>query len=249
MVGKGVDRLVDQTYNYIKGEFKMREIRTPEECIIDKALYLVLLDLVAQKKGSAVIGDRLKCMKLCFLAEYPLFEQRIKAFNLTYFNYDHGPISKHLYEVWKDLEGTGYISFVEQHRIELNDKAHDLTHDFISEVLAKEENKVVYNQLQATSEDYGKLATPSILNMVYDMEVCILDSGERAKIKDAPLGVDFIHILDDEDACSKVVINQSWLETLALELNPNNRQLVARAVRNFNEGCVFSNQEVWGNVS
>lgn len=215
----------------------MREIRTPEECIIDKGLYLALLNLISQENHDDIIGDKLKCMKLGFLASYPLFEKRVKAFNLAYFNYDHGPISKHLYKVWNDLEGAEYISFINKNWVRINE--HGLASAFIEDVLKKNENASIYGQIIATTKNYGGLSTDKIQKLIHEMEVLDLDSGEIVKINDAPECVDFIRVLDDNEACSIINIDQSWIETLALELNPKNRELIATAVSDFDAGRIL----------
>lgn len=228
----------------------MREWRTPDESIIDKALYLALIDLVAHEKseGGTIIGNRIKCMKLPFLAEYPMFERRSKVFNLTYFQYEYGPISKQIYEIWGDLAGVGCIIFVDRNWIELRDEGHRIAHAFISDVLSKTENRTFLEQLQDAARKYGRLATPTIMNIVYNMEVDVLELGERVKVKDAPFGINFTYALDDSEARTKLKVDQGWLETLAIALNPTNKHGVVRAVEDFHEGRVFTHEEVWSNV-
>jgi len=229
----------------------MREWRTADESLIDKALYLSLLDLVAHEKAerSAIIGNRIKCMKLPFLVEYPMFENRMKVFNLTFFQYEYGPISKHIYEVWGDLEGVDCITFIDKNWIALKEEGHRIARAFIGEVLGKSENQRFLRQLQDVAKKYGRLATPAILNVVYNMEVYVLDLRERLKIRDAPMGINFIYTLDDNEARLKLEVDQGWLETLAIALNPVNKHSVVRAIEDFHEGRVLTHEEVWSNVS
>lgn len=228
----------------------MREWRTPDEGIIDKALYLSLLDLVAHHKAEkgTIIGNRIKCMKLPFLAEYPMFEKRNKGFNLTFFQYDYGPISKNIYEVWRDLEGAGCIAFIEKNQIALQEEGHRVAHAFIDEVLSQEENRAFLNQLRDTAERYGRLATPAILNIVYNLEVFIIELERPLKVREVPWGTTLIYTLDDEETSQKLKVSQSWLETLAIELNPLNKQSIAQALVNLKEGRTFLHEEVWRNV-
>jgi len=228
----------------------MREWRTPDESIIDKALYLSLLDLVAHQKTEkgTVIGNRIKCMKLPFLAEYPMFEKRSKGFNLTFFQYDYGPISKNIYEVWRDLEGVGCIAFIEKNWIELKEEGHQLAHTFIDEVLSQEENRAFLNQLRDTAERYGRLATPAILNIVYNLDVFIAELGRSLKVREVPMGMTLIYTLDDEDSSQKLKVSQNWLETLAIELNPENKQSITKAIKDYHQGRILSHEKVWGDV-
>jgi len=229
----------------------MREWRTAEEGIIDKALYLSLLDLVAHQKeeGGTIVGNKIKCMKLPFLVGYPMFEKRSKMFNLTFFQYEYGPFSKHIYEVWGDLEGVGCLAFIDKNWIELKDEGHRIAHAFIDEVLSRTENRIFLEQLQDVARKYGRLAPPAIMNIVYNMEVYVLELRERLKVRDVPMGVNFIYTLDDNEARSKLEIEQGWLETLAIELNPANKHSIVRAIEDFHEGRVLTHEEVWSNVS
>lgn len=229
----------------------MREWRTSEESIIDKALYLSLLDLVAHQKdeGGTIVGNKIKCMKLPFLVEYPMFEKRSKVFNLTFFQYEYGPFSKHIYEVWGDLEGVGCLAFIDKNWIELKDEGHQIAHAFINEVLNKTENQIFLEQLQDVARKYGRLAPPAIMNVVYNMEVYVLDLGRMLKVRDAPMGVNLIYTLDDNEAKSKLKVDQGWLETLAIALNPANKRSVVRAIEDFHQGRVLTREEVWSNVS
>lgn len=229
----------------------MREWRTFEEGIVDKALYLSLLDLVAHQidKGGTIVGNKIKCMKLPFLVEYPMFEKRSKVFNLTFFQYEYGPFSKHIYEVWGDLEGVGCLSFVKKNWIELEDEGHQIAHAFINEVLNKTENQVFLEQLQDVARKYGRLAPPAIMNVVYNMEVYALDLGRKLKVQDAPMGTNLIYTLDDNEAKSKLKVDQSWLETLAIALTPANKRSVVQAIEDFHQGRVLTHEEVWSNVS
>lgn len=228
----------------------MREWRTADESIIDKALYLSLLDLVAHEKmgKGTIVGDKLKCMKLPFLAEYPMFEKRIKAFNLTFFQYEFGPFSKHIYEVWGDLEGVGCIALIDKKLLELKEEGHQIAHTFIREVLSQAENRLFLEQLQDTAKKYARLATPAIMNIVYDTEVHVLELGKRLKVRDAPMGVNFTYTLDDKEASLKLKVDQNWLETLAIELNPANKYSVIQALDDLKSGRIFSHEEVWAGV-
>lgn len=229
----------------------MREWRTADESIIDKALYLSLLDLVAHEKAErgTIIGNKIKCMKLPFLVEYPMFEKRSKMFNLTYFQYEHGPFSKHIYQVWGDLEGVGCLALIDKYWIEFKEEGHRIAHAFIGEVLSRPENRLFLEQLQNAAEKYGRLAPPTIMKIVYDMEVYVLELGKRLKVRDAPMGVNFIYTLDDNEARSRLKVDNSWLETLAIALNPANKRSIVRAIEDFHQGRVLTHEEIWSNVS
>src|SRR5437763_296743 len=85
------------------GNGTMRHERTEDERLADNALLLTLW-AEAQKRGPReTAGDRLKLMKLAFLAAYPLHLDGVKALNLAFYRYTHGPMASQVYDVWDDL--------------------------------------------------------------------------------------------------------------------------------------------------
>ena len=224
----------------------MREERTPDEIIIDKALILAQLDSIAHHKDN-VVGDRIKCMKLPFLVEYPMFERRIKAFNLTYFRFEWGPISKGVYEAWRDLEAAGFL-VLDQNLLVLTQAGHNLAHDFIKDVLQTTGNQFFLTEIENTSKKVARLSTPWVKELVYRMDVQPIEGGSKVKVRDAPIGTNFTRALDDEEVTQALKVSQGWLETLAVELSPKNKQSINRAIDDFHEGRILSHEQVWGNV-
>lgn len=225
----------------------MREERTPEETLIDEALVLVQLDRFAHYKGD-IVGDKIKCMKLPFVVEYPMFEQRLKAFNLTYFRHRWGPLSKGVYKAWRDLEAVGCIGF-DRNLLILTQAGHELAHAFAKEVLQAPENLFTFTELENVAQKFARLSTPRVKELVYRMDVQPIEGGPRLKVRDAPIGTNFTRALDDREAKQALKVSRSWLETLAIELNPNNKQSIATAIEDFHQGRILSHEEVWGNVS
>lgn len=225
----------------------MREERTPEEAILDKALILSLLDRVAHYKDDNV-GDKIKCMKLPFLVEYPMFERKLKGFNMTYFRYERGPLSKHVYEAWRDLQATGCLTF-DGYSLILTQIGHSLAHEFISDVLKTEENSFFFEQLEGVAKKFGPLPMSLVQRLVYAMDVQPLEGGPRLKVRDADVGTNFTRALEKKEAKQVLKVDQSWLETLAIELNPENKQSINKAIEDFHKGHVLSHGQVWHNVS
>lgn len=223
----------------------MREIRTPDECITDKILYLILMDLAARQR-SGVIGNRIKCMKLPFLVEYPMFEDKAKGFNMVYFQYEHGPISKHVYEIWRDLEEAGCIAFQNRIWLELTDHGHRVADDVISELLHVDQNSYFFDRIEDTAKKYG--SRDNITPVVYAMDVYAQELGSRMKVREAPVGVTFTCVLEDAEAVKQLRLPQSWLETLAVELNPANIQSVTNALEDYRVGRILSHDKVWESV-
>jgi hypothetical protein len=225
----------------------MREVRRENEAIIDNALMLILMDLVARQNPAAFVGDRLKCMKLPFLAANHMFEQRAKGFNLAFFKYEHGPISKGVYTAWNHLSILGFI-VEDRHGFSVTPKGRALAQAIFEEALSSQGNEFFRNTIKDVAEKYGHLATPKILQLVYDTEVLLPCSGIRKKIRDVDFGEDLIMVLEPNEARSILEVEPSWLETMAIELNPTNVAGLSKALRDYREGRILSHEEVWRNV-
>jgi hypothetical protein len=63
----------------------MRRERYDSERLSDNAVLLALWARVQESNGAETVGDRLKLMKLAFLAAYRLYQDRVKALNLQVF--------------------------------------------------------------------------------------------------------------------------------------------------------------------
>ena len=93
---------------------------------------------------------------------------------------------------------------------------------------------------------YG--TSPSVTGVVYDMEVVAQEMRRRMKVREAPIGVTFTYTLEDTEATKKISIPQSWLETLAIQLNPSNMQSMTSGLEDYRLGRILSHDEVWVGV-
>jgi uncharacterized phage-associated protein len=226
----------------------MREVRKPEEMVTDKALLLVLMDLVGSENEEAFVGDRLKCMKLPFFAANQMFEQKAKGFNLTFFRYEHGPISKEVYNAWNHLILLGLL-IEDRHGFRVTPEGNRLAQAIFGDMLTTQANKFFRETIEDVAVRYGRLSTPRIRQIVYDIEVSLPRSGSRMKVKDIELGEDIILILDEDEAKLTLKLDPAWMETLAIELNPKNKEGLLKAFDDYREGRILSHEEVWQNVN
>ncbi len=225
----------------------MREVRKPEEVVIDKALLLVLMDLAGSENQEAFVGDRLKCMKLPFFAANQMFEQKAKGFNLTFFRYEHGPLSKEVYSAWNHLSSLGLL-VEDRNGFRVTQEGSTLAQAIFKDILSTQANRFFRESIENVALRYGRLSTPRIMQIAYDIEVCLPRSGNRMKIREVELGEDIILILDENEAKFTLELNTAWMETLAIELNPTNKEGLLRAFADYREGRILSHKEVWRNV-
>jgi uncharacterized phage-associated protein len=226
----------------------MREVRKPEEVVTDKALLLVLMDLAGSENEKAFVGDRLKCMKLPFFAANQMFEQKAKGFNLTFFRYEHGPLSKEVYSAWNHLLLLGLL--VEDRRgFRVTPEGSRLAQAVLADMLSIQANKFFKETIENVASRYGRLSTPRIMQIAYDFEVSLPRSGSRMKMREIESGEDIILILDEDEAKLTLKLAPSWMETLAIELNPKNKEGLLRAFDDYKKGRILSHEEVWRNVN
>lgn len=225
----------------------MREVRRPDEAIIDKALLLILMDLVGRRNESHLVGDRIKCMKLPFLATNQMFEKKAKGFNLTFFRDRYGPLSKAVYSAWNHLSVLGLV--VEDiYGFRITSEGSALAQAIFNDLLSIQANTFFKQTIETVALRYGHLSTSRIRQIVYDVEVSLPHSGIKTKVRDIGLGEDIILILEREEADLMFDIDSAWMETLAIELNPMSKQGLTKAFADYSEGRILSHEEVWGDV-
>lgn len=225
----------------------MRKVRYPTEVITDKALVLVLMELSARRNPDANIGDRLKCMKLPFLAANTMFEQKAKGFNLRFFRHHRGPFSKDVYSAWNHLVSLGLL-VEDRQGLKITPNGSALALAISNDILSKQSNACFKGVIKDVALRYAHLTTQQIIRIIYDMEVSLPRSGTRAKVSDITLGEDMIMVLDEGEASSVLDIEPAWLETLAIELSPMNKEGLIKAFADYKEGRILSHEEVWHNV-
>src|SRR3972149_9168332 len=123
----------------------MREERTHEEILADEALILALYHLTQVEARTPEVGDRLKAMKLVFLANHSMLQRRAKGLNCTFYRWNYGPLSNEVYGAWTRLIQAGLLQ--EEERISVTPRGSDLAGAFIREVVADEGSRVFWRSL------------------------------------------------------------------------------------------------------
>jgi superfamily II helicase len=200
--------------------------------------------MVAERHGNA-IGNKVKCMKLPFLVEYPMFEKNIKGFNCVYFKHDHGPMSKNIYPIWQDLKESGYIQ-IKGNYIELTEEGRELAQAFIKEVLKSVDNKFFLDAMEKVADDFGGLS--SITPFIYDMVVYGIQLDKHMKVRDLPKSITITRVVEDKDALKVIKIPNDWLQTLAITLNPINKKSVEKGLEDLRHNRVTPHDRAWASV-
>ena len=210
--------------------------RTIPEMLVDRAL---LLTLYVQAARTGSVGDKLKAQKLAFLAAYPLFVKRIKAFNLEFYRYDLGPISTAIYENWSVYDELGLLPLKGNEFGAPSKIASELVDDFVAEVLARPKNRLVRDRIAKVALEFGRATTGAILDHVYGLKAATIEDPSKRPIREIPKYEHFTRVLDEGEAAAIMVVDSPWIDTLAIELIPENSRAIDRAVADLRAGRVF----------
>jgi hypothetical protein len=221
----------------------MREERTTDEELTDEVLILALYHLAQVEAKAPEVGDRLKAMKLVFLANHSMLQRRAKGLNCTFYRWNYGPLSNDVYVAWTRLIQAGLLQ--EEERISVTPRGSDLASAFIDEVLADEGNRMFLQFLQSTAQDWARKSSRSILNAVYAMEVAPVGGRTPVKVRDLPLSARVTKILEQSEARSALNVPDGWLETLGLMLNPPAMESIIRAADDARAGRVVLGDDIW----
>lgn len=215
------------------------EQRTADEVLTDTILFLCLMDRFVEfgDRGNWV-GDRIKVQKATFLAAHAMWERKDKGFNLTFFRYDFGPLSKQLYAVWSVLRGPSVECWFEEEEFGITERGRDLAQSFCEEVLSVGENKRYLAVLEDVAKRYTHKTSYDIQCHVYEMRVLPIGLQEEMTVEKTPRGYQFTQALDPHEAVSQLRVEPGWLETLAIIFNVKASASLARAEADFAAGRV-----------
>ena len=215
----------------------MRRERTDHERLSDNAVLLYLWARAQDQSSSEAVGDRLKLMKLAFLAAYPLFRGRVKALNLRFFRHTWGPYSVEVDNTWEDLKRCGLL--LEEEVFSLTDDGRKLSSAFAIEVLARPENAGVLQSLDSVAAEHAPLDTAALLKRVYDMRCYTLGSQTtKQKVSAVPQGTEFTAILEEDQADQVLIVPPGWQITLELAFHPDALSNLQRGIEDTHEGRV-----------
>jgi len=134
-------------------------------------------------------------------------KERVKGFNYHFFKFDHGPISKQIYEDGECLVASGLVSGLKN--AELTERGQ---RTFGSLQALYEENKAVTDYIDKAAAAYGRLGFGSLKKRIYALKV--IWAGEEWTIADIPLCTDVLDKVEAKDAATAFVIDDDWVDSL-----------------------------------
>jgi len=184
--------------------------RGAREFLVDGVLMLVLM---LRCSPGGPVGDRLKVMKLAFLATYDMFRRRAKGFSYSFYRYQYGPFTSEVYETWQDLSSAGLmeLSPQPQGQIGLTAAGRDFAEAFAAEVLTRGENSQFDQILSGVADSYGADSTTELLRKVYGMQVRPLGWEDFTTIGATPEGLYLTKRIEVAEARAILQVDDSWL--------------------------------------
>ena len=200
---------------------------------IDAAILLTLWTSAAKKPWENA-GDRLRLMKLAFLATHDLREQRFRALGLKFYRWTWGPLSNEVYSTWEALAASGLME--EEERFIVTEDGAELAELFGREVIGNEPNAHVRQTIDRIAEEWaGRMATKPILDHVYRMKVRPVDGDKKITVKQASMGTRLTEPVEGSNLAGSFEISNAWIETLGQYFSPSNDAVLLRAERDFRE--------------
>lgn len=183
--------------------------------ILDRFLSLYLFNEVSERSRMWGI---MKFMKLIFLSEKKMVEAQKEGFNHRFFRYDKGPLST---EVYTDYEVLQEQQLITDNGYYISDRGREVLEES-SELI--EENRSIFEEIDEVVEAFGGFSGSQLKNIVYDVEVDRLPTGETIKVRDIPKNHDIIYRLPDELIREKFEIDEGWIDTLEIMMDQEARE-------------------------
>lgn len=210
------DRKMKQIFNSLKpSKIKITMVglseRTVEEQLVDR---LLLLNLFASHK----IQYDTKAQKTVFFAENNMNEKKIKGFSYSFFRWHYGEFSRQLEADLKELRRNGFIT----DNLDLTLEGEEIVKRMVS-VLQKNGNIIKQIDMFGSYTEHKTL--DEVKNVAYTK---IVKHGKQ--VKDLPLETPLLEKLEDSEAKEKFEIDDGWLGTFEILLNPRIKESLDIAI-------------------
>jgi uncharacterized protein YwgA len=174
---------------------------------------ILMLSLVSESTKKAWLGIT-KLQKLTFLTEYYLSQESKRGFGYRFFMYDHGPISKGVYNDFELLLDQQLI-IDDEAGIQVS-KAGNNINDQLKNLIPPEIAAV----MQEIVSKFAHMKTHEIVNFVHNM-VIKLPSGDTVRIHDVEKGC---IVLPESENTFKV--DKSYIETFKILADESLREAI-----------------------
>lgn len=208
--------------NMPQGAVNWEDPRDRDQRLIDRLLMLYLFDRVSEE--SKITGD-VKLQKLMFLSENEMIEDQVNGLNYKFWRWDHGPMSKGVFEDHAYLCDNELVS--EAQGVSLS-KGREVLKEAIPVL---QENSSIIDEIDDIISNFGRMSGSRLKGVVYEKEVELQDGGERMAVKDIPRGRDIFDPVSMNNFKTTFSISPEWAETLSIQLDSEARESVREGVK------------------
>lgn len=189
--------------------------------IIDRLQLLYIYDKVSEI--GRVTGD-VKLQKLVFMSEKSMMERDAKGLHYKFFRWDHGPMSKEVYEDREFLEENDLVS---DYTGKINNRGRDVLEQ-TREIF--ENNRSFKRDIDEVIDEYGRFSGSALKQIVYDVEVTPLTIGRSLRVEDIPPTTDIYFPIPDELTEEQFEVSDDWIETLEILMTSSSRESLDRSI-------------------
>ena len=202
--------------------------RNLPETLIDRLLTLFLIS-ECQKQGCKVTG-KVKLLKLVYLSESRMVENKIKGFNYGFYRWDYGPMSNELLQDFDCLKENGLLEKTENF-IGITSRGWEVLRSS-STLLNRNEELLEF--VRKVIREFGHYRGKSIKTIVYG----IPKTGERELVGKTGHGEELLRKISLDKARKSFLIDDEWIETLSILLDKEVCDSLERGMQDAKEGKV-----------
>jgi len=177
---------------------------------------VIMLSLILKSAEKGWLGIT-KLQKLAFLAEYLLYQKGIRAFGYEFFMYDHGPISKGVYNDFESLLDEQLL-IDDEKGINVSDTGKCIGEQFVTAI--PEEIKTV---IQEVADNFAHLKTHELKTLVHNMKIRLPD-GVVARVDDLCRGCTVLPASSEHE----FTLESNEAETFAILANDSLMKAIRR---------------------
>ena len=207
-------------------------MRTRADEITDKLLTLRAIQIASNKTR---FQGRLMLQKIIFVAGHKYREAKERVLGQSFYRWDYGPMSDDVYRDVESLEKLDLITGELDKEIKLTERGKEILRKCEPIFSSKRE---LLSKLDETAINAGNLN--DLLDKVYSMETFVEEMDKKLIIRDIPEGKTMLSPLWENEADLTLRLDNSWLETLDLMLDPEVDAEIQRAMEDARKGRVRS---------
>lgn len=203
-------------------------VRDWNEIILDRFLTLYLIKETL-RSGWPITG-KVKLLKLIYLSEQKMIKDATKGFNYNFYRWEHGPFSTEFLRDYEYLVRNGFLKETD-HNIQLTEKGLEFLED-CREIINK--NAEILGYIQKVIREFGAYPGKAVKRIVYD----IPKIDEEKLISKAEHGEELLRKMDLNQAKKFFLIEDEWLETLAILMDKEFSDSLERSLKDAKEGKI-----------